>query len=58
MYEAILIVSFFQLVVGYLCFRDEDGVKVERIFDCIVEKGKFGICFPFSLVMKDIEVKS
>jgi hypothetical protein len=57
MYEAILIVSFFQLVVAYLCFQQEDGVKIQRIYNVILEKEKFKICFPFSLVMKDVEVK-
>ena len=36
LYEAILILSFFRLIIAYVCYKKEDGVRIERLLYLIV----------------------
>jgi hypothetical protein len=36
MYEAILIVSFFQLIVAYVCYNKDEGVNIENYYELMV----------------------
>lgn len=58
MYEAVLIISFFQLIVAFLCFEEDKGVKIERMYECLEKKGMMMWTIPISWVFPHIEVKS
>lgn len=58
MYEAFLIISFFQLIVAYLCFIEGEGVHIERMYECLEEKGMMMWTIPISWVFPHVEVKT
>ena len=59
MYEAVLIVSFFQLIIAFLCFEEDKGtVDINVLFEKLEEKGMMMWTIPISWVFKHVSVKS
>lgn len=57
-YEAVLILSFFHLIVAYLCYREGRGVQIERMYECMIDKGLMMWTIPVSWVFPHVKVDS
>ena len=53
-YDAVMILSFFQLITAYMCYKEDQGLVKEQIYETVMDKGKiefpvlnfFIPCFP------------
>lgn len=57
-YEAILIVSFFHLIVAYVCYKEGTGIIKERIYYILVKKGRFEWALGVNWIINPIQTRT
>jgi hypothetical protein len=54
-YEALVIVSFLKLIEAYVCYTEEEGMVMEKLYSFLMEKGTLNHAFPLHFVLKPIK---